>query len=166
LSDIASPAQAAQGSRAGIVTRFIADAIDFVVALGLLFATYLVVAGIRFLIRPRDFRWPTPEAGVIGALGWGLLILYLAVGWATTGRTVGKQLMGLRVVNRHADRLHFGTALLRALICAVFPLGLFWCAVSRQNRSVADLLLRTSVVYDWGHRTRAHERDPDAVRVA
>ena len=40
-------------------------------------------------------------------------------------------------------------ALARAMFCAVFPLGLLWTAVSRENRSVADLLLRTSVVYDW-----------------
>jgi hypothetical protein len=31
----------------------------------------------------------------------------------------------------------------------VFPIGLLWTAVSRENRSLADLLLRTSVVYDW-----------------
>lgn len=124
-----------------------------------------MVAGVRFLLRPREFRWPTPEAGLIGALGWGLLILYLAIGWATTGRTIGKQLMGLRVVSRHGDRLHFGVALLRAVVCAAFPIGLFWCAVSRENRSVADLVLRTSVVYDWHRGVRPTERDRTTVRV-
>lgn len=103
---------------------------------------------------------------MIGALGWGLLILYLTIAWTTTGRTIGKQLMGLRVVSRHGERLHFGVALVRALICAAFPLGLFWCAVSRENRSVADLVLRTSVVYDWGHRAPSAETDPAAARVA
>jgi len=26
---------------------------------------------------------------------------------------------------------------------------LFWVVVSRENRSAADVLLRTSVIYDW-----------------
>jgi hypothetical protein len=35
------------------------------------------------------------------------------------------------------------------VLYAAFPLGLAWVAVSRDSRSVQDLLLRTSVVYDW-----------------
>jgi hypothetical protein len=34
----------------------------------------------------------------------------------------------------------------------LFPILLLWVAVSRQNRSVQDLVLRTSVVYDWTAR--------------
>ena len=58
-------------------------------------------------------------------------------------------MIGLRVVGRGGRPLGFTAALARAVVCAVFPLGLLWTAVSRENRSVADLLLRTSVVYDW-----------------
>ena len=29
------------------------------------------------------------------------------------------------------------------------PVVLFWVIISRENRSAADVLLRTSVVYDW-----------------
>jgi hypothetical protein len=29
------------------------------------------------------------------------------------------------------------------------PVVLFWVIISRENRSGADILLRTSVVYDW-----------------
>ena len=31
----------------------------------------------------------------------------------------------------------------------MFPVVLFWVVVSRENRSLPDVLLRTSVVYDW-----------------
>jgi hypothetical protein len=41
------------------------------------------------------------------------------------------------------------TALLRAAFCVFFPIGLLWCAGSRANRSVQDVVLRSSVVYDW-----------------
>ena len=39
-----------------------------------------------------------------------------------------------------------------AILCVVFPIGLLWCVVSEENRSVQDLLLRTSVIYDWSVR--------------
>ena len=38
---------------------------------------------------------------------------------------------------------------MRAALCVVFPIGLAWVVVSRQNRSLQDTVLRTSVVYDW-----------------
>jgi hypothetical protein len=31
----------------------------------------------------------------------------------------------------------------------VFPAGLLWCAVNARNRSLQDIVMRTSVVYDW-----------------
>jgi uncharacterized RDD family membrane protein YckC len=37
---------------------------------------------------------------------------------------------------------------LRAVLCTIVPIGLFWVGLSRDNRSVQDLLLRTSVVHD------------------
>jgi hypothetical protein len=35
-------------------------------------------------------------------------------------------------------------------------IGLGWAALSRQNRSVQDIVLRTSVIYDWENRPRAN----------
>jgi uncharacterized RDD family membrane protein YckC len=85
----------------------------------------------------------------LASIWWVLLILYLAISWSISGRSFGKRVVGLRVVTVRGDRQGFPTAFLRALFCVVFPIGLFWCVVSRTNRSVADLVLRTSVVYDW-----------------
>ena len=57
--------------------------------------------------------------------------------------------MGLRVVNYKGVRLRPVTSLLRAAFCVFFPIGLLWCAGSRANRSIQDVVLRSSVVYDW-----------------
>jgi uncharacterized RDD family membrane protein YckC len=57
--------------------------------------------------------------------------------------------MGLRVVNRRGGHLGLAVAAARAVAYAVFPIGLFWAAVSRDNRSLPDLVLRSSVIYDW-----------------
>jgi uncharacterized RDD family membrane protein YckC len=79
-----------------------------------------------------------------------LLGLYLADSWTVTGRTYGDHLLGLRVVVSASDRLlPPARALVRAMLCVVFPIGLFWIALSRRNRSVSDLLVGSTVVYDW-----------------
>ena len=78
-----------------------------------------------------------------------VLILYLAVCWMGSGRTYGNLVMGLRVVNGKGRRLHPLNALTRAVFYIIFPIGLLWVVVSGQNRSLQDLVLRTSVIYDW-----------------
>ena len=65
------------------------------------------------------------------------------------GRTYGCHVLGLRVVSYRGSRMRPLGALLRAVFCVFFPIGLLWCAASRANRSVQDVVLRTSVVYDW-----------------
>jgi uncharacterized RDD family membrane protein YckC len=141
-----------QGRRAGVVSRFLAAGIDLGVVLGALIAIYLGYSAFRFLLAPRRFDWPAPEPLHLGTLGWLLLIVYLTVGWATTGRTFGKTVLGLRVVGRNGAGLGLGRAFLRAVLCALVPIGLFWSAVSGRSASVQDLLVGTSVVYDWEPR--------------
>ena len=59
-------------------------------------------------------------------------------------------MLGLRVVSSRDAGLPLWRAFVRAILCALFPIGLFWSAVSSRNESVQDLLVRTTVVYDWG----------------
>jgi uncharacterized RDD family membrane protein YckC len=141
-----------QGRRAGVASRFLADGIDLVVVLASLAGVYLAFAGFKFLLRPRTFAWPEPSALNLVTLGWLLLIAYLTIGWANTGRTFGKTVLGLRVVDAEGSRPHLGRAFVRALLCSAVPIGLFWCVVSHRNASVQDLLVRTTVVYDWEPR--------------
>ena len=138
-----------QGGRAGLVTRSIAGVIDALVVALVLVAGYVGVNGLRFLIHPRSFQFS--EASPLPAVTTGLLILvvYLSAAWTISGRTYGCQLMGLRVVDRHGRLLRPSVALLRAVFYALFPLGLLLCAGSRHHHSVQDVVLRTSVIYDW-----------------
>ena len=55
--------------------------------------------------------------------------------------------MGLRVVDSTGGRVRPLVAVLRAVLCTVFAIGLVWVVVDRRRRSVADILLRTRVVY-------------------
>ena len=57
--------------------------------------------------------------------------------------------MGLRVQKRHGENLGLGLAALRSALSIVFALGLLWSIVSRQNKSLQDVVLGTEVVFDW-----------------
>jgi uncharacterized RDD family membrane protein YckC len=144
-----------QGRRAGVVTRTVAAAIDQLIVMIAVLGTYAGISVLQFLLDPRSFTWPAPSLFSFVLFDWAYLLIYLTVAWATTGRTWGARLMGVRVVSFRGRRLRFGAALVRAAFCVVFPIGLFWCAVNRSNRSVQDVVLRTSVIHDWNNRPGA-----------
>jgi len=156
---VASEARELQRRRAGLVSRFVADAIDLVVVLLAVVLVYFGWAAARFLVAPRRFTWPDPGAIAHASIGWLLLVLYLTFAWSATGRSIGKQLMGLRVERRDGSPLGLGLAFVRALLCAAVPIGLFWSAFSRESASVQDLIVRTKVVYDWRPRVPARAAD-------
>ena len=76
-------------------------------------------------------------------------MLYLTVGWATTGRSYGAYVMGLRVLTNRHRMLRWAHSFVRAGFCVFFPVGLAWVIFSPKRRSLQDVVLRTTVVYDW-----------------
>lgn len=139
---------------AGLVSRGVAAVVDLAVVLAVLGVAYLGAALIQLMLSVHRFHWPqtdpffTLTAFVVVCVG------YPAVCWALSGRTVGAAVMGLRVVSRRGRAVSFPLALLRAAICVFFAVGLLWVAVDRRRRSVADVLVRTRVVYSHREPTR------------
>lgn len=142
-------AQQLQGQRAGVASRGLAFAAD----IGIAFVLYLlIVAGVSLLwdiLFSNRLAVPNPPGWINGLGIYWVLVIYLAVGWGSTGRSVGKQLLGLRVVRTDATPVRPLQALLRAMFCAAFYPGLLLAVVDRRNRSVQDVACRTVVVYDW-----------------
>jgi uncharacterized RDD family membrane protein YckC len=136
------------GHAAGFVTRAIGATVDACAVVLAVAIGYVVVAGFRFLLHPRSFRFPAPGFVVILLVVGLVLAAYLTVTWAIPGRTYGDQLMGLRVTDLSGNRLHWSRAAARALLYVLFPIGLAWVLFSTRNRSVQDVVLRTTVVYD------------------
>jgi uncharacterized RDD family membrane protein YckC len=134
--------------RAGVVTRVLAAFVDVAVVVVLTVVLYLGVAGARFAWSPVSFTWPQPTTAISVQVAGLLATVYLTAAWATTGRTYGAALMGLRVLSVRGSKLGWALALVRALTCIVFPVGLLWSAVSRTRCSLQDLVLRSVVVYD------------------
>ena len=160
ISAVPREARPYQGASAGLVTRLVANTIDAVVVGIALGAAYLGLAAFVFVLDPRQFEFPTSGLLLSLTAALGLSIAYLALAWWLAGKTYGDHLMGLRVVGRGRRRLGPLRSLARAAFCVVFPIGLFWCAVSPERRSVQDLVLWTRVVYDWLPGDHGHEHGP------
>jgi uncharacterized RDD family membrane protein YckC len=138
-----------QGLRAGMVTRTIAGAVDAAVVLLVVVVCVLSLNAVYFLFDPRSFHLLGTSAEVLVEVALGTAILYLAGSWTVVGRSYGCHLMGVRIVDRRGRSPRLVTALVRAVLYVFFPLGLVWCGIGRSRRSLQDLLLGTSVVYDW-----------------
>ena len=152
-------ARALQGHRAGFASRVVADAIDLGVAWLLGLAALLAAGVVRYLLTGPPLRLPVLPNWLGAGAGGVIAVAYLALSWAATGRSVGKQVAGLRVVGRTGGRLSLWRAFCRAVLYVLFPAGLLWVLASRRNASVQDLIVGTAVVYDWAYHP-ADETSP------
>lgn len=153
VSAIPAEGRPYQGQRAGLVTRMTAAVIDGIVVVLVMTAMYLGIAGALFLVNPRTFSFPDVRLVASLAVAFVVLVVYFTVAWSITGRTYGDHVMGLRVVGVFHERMRPVAAFVRAVFCAIFPIGLLWVAASPTNRSLQDTVLRTSVIYDWSQHS-------------
>jgi uncharacterized RDD family membrane protein YckC len=135
-------------TNAGIVSRGLAALVDMLVVVVTMGLLYLGLALTTLLLNPRSFRFPAPNLIFSTAVTIAVSVLYLTVCWTLSGRTVGAVLLGIRVVGRGAERLGVAVAIVRAVACVLFPIGLLWVAVDRQRRSIQDIALGSRVIYD------------------
>ena len=139
-----------------MVPRAIAATVDAVVVILVVALGLVAVNAVVFVLNPQGYRLVGASQEVLVGVALGTAIVYLAGTWAMVGRSYGCHVMGLRVVDRRGRSPRLAMALLRAVLYVFFPLGLVWCGVVRSRKSVQDLLLGTTVVYDWmpEHRPR------------
>jgi uncharacterized RDD family membrane protein YckC len=93
---------------------------------------------------------------------WAWLIGYVAFGYvyywgalSITGRSIGKGVVGLRVVGRDDQPITPGAAALRTLVYPfsfILGLGLVGIVVGKHRRALHDWAAGTTVRYDWGDR--------------
>ncbi len=144
------------GRFAGAATRlaeFAIDAFMIVTLFGVAanVATFLIrtVLGIDVDTTNTENNW-----WLVSYLTWALL--YFWVSTAITGRTIGKWLVGVRIVQRDGSPLRTGPALVRVLVLPIslasFGLGLVGIVIGRERRAWHDMAASTVVVYDWGDR--------------
>ena len=92
----------------------------------------------------------------IGALAiWAFI--YSFSSHAVAGRTVGKGIVGIRVVSADGSPLSVRQAFVRTvafpLSALLFGIGFLMILVQREHRALHDLIAGTCSVYDWGERS-------------
>lgn len=89
--------------------------------------------------------------------GWGFV--YFLIPMALTGRTLGKAVVGLRVVRSDGTPLHLRQAVVRVLVLPisllVVGLGMVGAVFGRHRRTLHDLAGGSVEVIDWGDRPAA-----------
>ena len=142
-------AQQLQGSRAGFFSRAVASGTDVLLVLCVYIGGFVVASISWDLFFSQSVSLSVPPHWLNELIVWILLVVYLSAGWGSSGRTLGKQMMGLRVVCSDGSRLRFPRAFLRAVLCAtIFPV-LLLALVNRRNKGLEDVIFGTVVAYDW-----------------
>ena len=144
------------GNYAGAVTRLLAHWVDVALA-GFLFVSGSVAVD-YVLNRIAGLETTVSEPSLwrsIAAVTW--LFIYWWGSLALAGKTPGKALLGLRVLNREGEILTGWKAAIRTVFLplsyAVFGLGFLGIIVGKERRALHDVVAGSSVVYDWGPRT-------------
>jgi uncharacterized RDD family membrane protein YckC len=142
------------GHYAGAVSRAAGTALDLAIVLG----TFTVgVAALDMLLRFAIGQSLADRSGawsVVALVIWAFLYVYVSL--AIAGRTVGKGIVGLRVVSSDGSTLSGRRALVRTLAfplsALIAGLGFAFILFQREHRALHDLIAGTAVVYDWGPR--------------
>ena len=142
------------GQVAGAISRlaaFLVDASVISVSYGLIVALAVFMAGLfageKVDLSNHSAAWLTGYI-VVG-------FLYYWVGLSITGRSIGKGLLGLRVVAKDGSPINPGRAAVRTIaypFSFILGLGLTPIVIGKQRRALHDFVAGDKVLYDWGDR--------------
>ena len=140
-------------SYAGLGSRFLALLMDGLLLCALFFPTTRIVKGV-WIMSPAEHQW---------RVGWfitdplcliflGVITIYFVALEGTAGWTVGKWLLGLRVIRKEGGKANLSDALIRNFfrlvdgLPAFSLLGAILIAVTKEKTRVGDLVAGTRVV--------------------
>lgn len=145
-----------RGRYAGIASRGAAVTIDAVMIVLLFYAGIALASLVVALV-----RLDQPQFFSISDAGWALaftawLFFYGWFSWSFFGQTIGKALLGLRIVAKDGGPMGPGRGLRRCFGWVValmfFGLGFLWILISKDRRGWHDYIAGTCVIYDWDAR--------------
>ena len=161
-----------EGQYAGLISRSVALAIDVtLVTLFLTLSTWIITSFLAFF-RIDVRACPALGAGVglrtylchgfsyfLLALGIGFAPVYALAFWMLAGQTIGKALMGVRIVRMDGHPISFLTGVRRLLgyLIDVITLGIgfLWVLADDRRQGLHDKVAGTCVIYSG--RTRRGE---------
>lgn len=148
-----------EGHYAGPVARFVAFLID----VGVIFGVYTVTVSALTFFVGSILGIQVAAGSVTAALGVVTLALwafvYMLIGLVLTSSTVGKALVGLKVVSQDGSPLTARQGLVRVitypLSFIVFGIGLLGIAFGAKRLAWHDKFAGTCEVFEWGDRSDA-----------
>lgn len=147
------------GNYAGFVTRLIAWIIDHMVISGVFFIIGWIGS---FVIDTFQFMGDTSSLVVLGLVvlfNFLFYIFYFIGLWMLSGQTLGKYIMGLRIVRTNGERLKFRNAVVRFfgvfLSALMLYLGYIIVLFDNRRQAIHDKLAGTIVVYSENWEERA-----------
>ncbi len=142
------------GTYAGPLSRLLAFIIDVLVAF---WSFTLVAAGTTWVLQNVGLAVPEDQQWTI--LGFALFLswcfLYWVVALVLTGRTIGKGVLGLKVLSADGSPLVGWRAVVRTLVEPVSvasAVGVLAALFTQRRTTLHDWVGRTCEVYDWGDR--------------
>ena len=176
----ADPRSGKLGMYAGFVTRAVALMLDIVlIVVAVLVINALIGLPVAFFtgIDLNNCAQTTDPRAAAKAICTTINLIWVGVAllaspiyfitlFTTTGQTIGKYVMGVRVVRLDGRPMTFMTGAVRWLgyFVSAIPLGLgfFWVIVDNRQQGFHDRLAGTSVIYSW--RATGSERLLERVR--
>jgi uncharacterized RDD family membrane protein YckC len=161
------PPSSLQGQYAGFASRFIAYIVDLLVIVGAITVVGIVVSLLLNFFHlnqlidnllasdstPGDILRVITFLSSVGFISFS----YFVFVWSfTAGQSVGKALVGVRIVPTDGSRITVWRAIVRyfafILSALVLFLGLLWVLVSDRRQGWHDKIASTYVIYDWPAR--------------
>jgi uncharacterized RDD family membrane protein YckC len=158
------------GHYAGIVSRLIAFVIDVVIISGLLFFTGWFITTSMKMVQFQSILAKVAEQSplfqkivdfVFSPAFYSIASLIIVVAyylffWTVAGQTIGKAVMGIKIVARRGGKLKLHQMIIRYFgyyVSAIpFGLGFLWIVIDDRRLAWHDKLAGTCVVYVWDAR--------------
>lgn len=156
-----------QGHYAGFVTRFFAFIIDIFIVMAVTGITSIIFGLVLnfFNLTPENINASLGNESS-ASIDYALVLFFILVifntilffgyyifFWMTSGQTLGKGLMGVRVISTDGRPLSFVQAVVRLIgywiSAIVFFLGFIWITIDDQRQGWHDTMARTYVIYSW-----------------
>ena len=135
----------------GFGRRLVATLIDGIL---LAFFTFVVTFAIGFVglfVQMYNPNEPLALSGLIIVCGAILSVIYYVGFWSQSGQTIGKSLLGIKIIGKDGSSLSVGKALIRYIgyivSAALWSLGFLWAAFDRKRQGLHDKIAGTYVVY-------------------
>jgi len=151
--------QTRMGHYAGFVTRLAARIIDLIVVAIITTLVGVMANVIITFLSIENERYLTIMGVIVIVVNFIIFLTYYIGSWMLAGQTVGKSLMGLRIVTENGERIRLRNAVVRLfgyfISSLFFFLGYLWVLVDDKRRGWHDIMAHTIVVYSesWEERT-------------